>query len=139
MLSAVLREYRNSLGLTQGQVAQALCIDRSTYAYYELGKSAPSLESIARLAKLFGITTDALLCHNANHAADYPIRCEDFIFFSKDEQNLLLCYRQLPADSRDEVRKCVHKNLAALQQKRGGRTGCNRDNLSNAQEDETTL
>lgn len=39
----------------------ALCIDRSTYAYYELGETQPSLLMLVRLAKLYDVTTDYLL------------------------------------------------------------------------------
>lgn len=65
LLSAMLKQNRNSLGLTQEQVAQILNIDRSTYAYYELGRSEPSLENLIRLANLYGVTIDSLLCHNS--------------------------------------------------------------------------
>ena len=42
-------------------IADALCIDRSTYAYYELGETQPSLLMLVRLAKLYDVTTDYLL------------------------------------------------------------------------------
>ena len=108
MLSTMLRQHRECLGLTQEQVAQALHIDRSTYAYYELGRSNPSLEAIVRLANIFGVTTDALLCRETGHVE--RIRDEDFTFLCKEEQNLLLCYRQLPTKWHDDL----HKFMAAL-------------------------
>ena len=39
MLNERLRSLRLSMGLTQMQVAEALNIDRSTYTYYETGKT----------------------------------------------------------------------------------------------------
>ena len=53
-----LREYN---AVTQREIAEALCIDRSTYAYYELGETQPSLLMLVRLAKLYDVTTDYLL------------------------------------------------------------------------------
>ena len=53
-----LREYN---AVTQREIADALCIDRSSYAYYELGETQPSLLMLARLARLYDVTTDYLL------------------------------------------------------------------------------
>ena len=53
-----LREYN---AVTQREIADALCIDRSSYAYYELGETQPSLLMLVRLAKLYDVTTDYLL------------------------------------------------------------------------------
>ena len=53
-----LREYNT---VTQREIANALCIDRSTYAYYELGETQPSLLMLVRLARLYDVTTDYLL------------------------------------------------------------------------------
>jgi len=109
LLSATLKQYRRDLGLTQEQVAQALHIDRSTYAYYEMGRSSPSLEIAAKFATLFGVTIDALICRNTDELTDSRALNEDFRLLRKDEQSLLLRYRRLPADSRDDVRKYVEE------------------------------
>jgi len=111
LLSATLKQYRRDLGLTQEQVALALQIDRSTYAYYESGRSSPSLEIAAKFANLFGITIDALVCRDADNSADSRARDENFRFLRKDEQNLLLYYRQLPSNSRDDVCKYANEHL----------------------------
>ena len=60
-IAANLKEYRTKAGLTQQQVAEALKIERSTYTYYENGKSTPSLDNIGRIAKLFGVEYTVLL------------------------------------------------------------------------------
>jgi len=64
MLSATLKQHRKARGLTQEQVAQALQIDRSTYAYYELGRFNPPLAMAVKFADLYGITLDALFGRN---------------------------------------------------------------------------
>lgn len=66
MLSVILKQHRKALGLTQAQVAQALHMDRSTYAYYELGRASPSIATAVKFADLYGITLDALIGRNAD-------------------------------------------------------------------------
>ena len=61
LLTTQLRHLRGYNAVTQREIADALCIDRSTYAYYELGETQPSLLMLARLAKLYDVTTDYLL------------------------------------------------------------------------------
>ena len=60
-LTTQLRHLRGYNAITQREIANALCIDRSTYAYYELGETQPSLLMLVRLAKLYDVTTDYLL------------------------------------------------------------------------------
>ena len=60
-LTKQLRYLRGYNAVKQQEIADALCIDRSTYAYYELGRTEPSLLMLVRLAKLYDVTTDYLL------------------------------------------------------------------------------
>lgn len=55
-----LRYLREKNGLTQQELADALCIERSTYTYYEKGVH-PSLPILMSLALLYDVTTDFLL------------------------------------------------------------------------------
>ncbi len=61
-----LRFLRESFEMTQQQVADILHLHRSTYAYYELGISEPSLATLRNLAILFGISLDDLLDINTH-------------------------------------------------------------------------
>lgn len=56
-----LRHLRLACGYTQQAVADALGVERSTYAYYEVGKSQPSVETLAKLSRMFGVTLDQLV------------------------------------------------------------------------------
>ena len=56
-----LRKLRKQMDMTQDQVAKNLNIVRSTYAYYETGKTCPDFSTVVRLAHLFNVTTDYLL------------------------------------------------------------------------------
>lgn len=50
-ISEKLKLYRVKNNFTQTQIAAALGIDRSTYSYYELGKTVPSVGMLSKSQK----------------------------------------------------------------------------------------
>ena len=52
---------RTLYGMTQKEVASLLHVDRTSYTYYELGKTEPPYYTLIRLAAIYGTTTDMLL------------------------------------------------------------------------------
>lgn len=52
---------RNNKGMTQEEVAKKLGVHRSTYNRYETGLRTPDLDTVSKLARIFGVTTDFLL------------------------------------------------------------------------------
>ena len=62
--STNLRFLRKVNGFTQKELAVLLHIDRSTYAYYEIGKTKPSFHAAAWLARFYQVTLDELLTMN---------------------------------------------------------------------------
>ena len=56
-----LRELRVKSGYTQQQVSEILNCARSTYTYYEIGKSSPDLPTLVKLAKIFNVSVSELL------------------------------------------------------------------------------
>ncbi len=56
-----LKALRKLLDLSQDQVAAALNVDRSTYAYYELGRSHLSAEKLVSLACRYRVSSDFIL------------------------------------------------------------------------------
>ena len=56
-----LRLKRERRGLTQQEVAAKLYVDRSTYAYYETGKTEPSVGTLIQLSEIFGISVLEIL------------------------------------------------------------------------------
>lgn len=56
-----LRRVRDVLGLTQQNVADVLGLDRSTYSYYETGKTEPNIRGLKTLANLYNLTIDDLV------------------------------------------------------------------------------
>ena len=55
-----LKRVRDVVGLTQQNVADALELDRSTYSYYETGKTEPNIRGLKILARLYKLTIDDL-------------------------------------------------------------------------------
>lgn len=56
-----LRELRLQEGYTQTQIAEMLNIRQQSYIRYEYGTGEPSLETLAKIATIFGVTSDYLL------------------------------------------------------------------------------
>jgi len=92
------REYK----LTQQQVANHLHMDRSTYAYYELGQTKPTVEFLIGLARLYGIDLHALVCEPPPDEA-----CADaellFPQLSGKEQKLVILYRAMGPAQRERL------------------------------------
>ena len=51
-----LKFYRQNSGFTQQQVADALHIERTTYTYYEIGKTLPNLITLKKLAQIYHVS-----------------------------------------------------------------------------------
>lgn len=62
-----LRTARKSANLSQKEVAEAIGVAKSTYSLYESGAREPDVNKIRKLAKLLGVTGDALLGLDEDH------------------------------------------------------------------------
>lgn len=109
MVGDVLKSLREENKLTQKQVADIMKIDRSTYAYYETGRTVPDLYAIALLANIYNITPEYIVslcfgrsaektqvelrseCRGKSYNGVSPYLSE----LTKDEQNLILYFRQI--------------------------------------------
>ncbi len=118
-----LKYYRNINGLTQRQVANTLGVNRSTYTYYETGRSIPSLDILSTLCTIYRITISDLLNAETlpNYVSSPSIKlfpesksettteepnADDPIKFSsltRDEQNLILKYRLYSKKQKEEL------------------------------------
>ena len=103
MLSQKLRDLRKRCNYKQWQIAEVLNISRSTYSYYELGKSSPDLATIGKLAKLFHVSYEELLdeepvnarVHDSQNSRDpiYERRKPSLAALEQDEITLIMYYR----------------------------------------------
>lgn len=65
-----LRQLRNDKHLTQAQVAERVGVTASMVSSYETDIRLPSFEVMIRLADLFGVTVDYLLCRQNKRFVD---------------------------------------------------------------------
>ena len=114
-----LRAWRRAAGLTQQVVATALGVERSTYTYYETGKTKPDLNTLVRLAQMFGVSTDELVGKVTTPTAfrDGDALFEDasvarFSKLSLEEQVLVLQFRQLTEQQREALIQQAQENLS---------------------------
>ncbi|MCO7137316.1 helix-turn-helix transcriptional regulator [[Clostridium] leptum] len=116
MLSDRLRYLREKNGYTQRQVAEYLNIERSTYTYYEIGKTKPDLEALKKLSAFFHVSIDYLLENKTVLRGEYaPYDLdrsrEDGMTGLPDEEKLLLrLYRKLNT----EAKKSLLENMARI-------------------------
>ena len=61
MFSTQLRKYRLAAGLSQKELAGKLFVSQQAVARWETDKATPNPETVVKLAKIFGVTTDELL------------------------------------------------------------------------------
>lgn len=66
MLSDVLKEARNKLGLKQNEVAELVGVTTQTYLKWENGKSEPKISQAGKLAKALKVT-EKELCQGEFH------------------------------------------------------------------------
>ncbi len=114
-----LREQRKRMDMTQEQVAKSLNIVRSTYAYYETGKTCPDFSTVVRIAHLFNVTTDYLLDANVpdpqlrDDSSSYNAALQKAISgewsLRESEQKLIMAFRFLNKDKQAEILRMVEK------------------------------
>lgn len=56
-----LSDKRKAAGFTQNDLAEVLCIDRSTIAKWETGQAYPRAALLPKIAQVLGCTVDELL------------------------------------------------------------------------------
>lgn len=57
-LPVMLRQFRIQAGFSQQNVADILNVSRSTYTYYETGKTTPDPNTLNRIAQLLGVSLE---------------------------------------------------------------------------------
>lgn len=121
-ISEKIKILRTKSGVTQQHIASILGVDRSTYTYYELGKTIPNWPMIKKIAKIFKISPyDLLEDDNKYIASDISLsykKKSDFYDLSNQEKKFILSLRSLPENERKKVIKSVDKLLKTLENKK---------------------
>lgn len=96
-----LKEARKSAGLTQKEVAAVVGVNQNTYSYWENGKTRIDSESLAKLSKLFSVTTDYLLGKAPYKSTVEPVNDKPAV--RSDEEKLLGVYNSLDQESKTQL------------------------------------
>lgn len=106
-----LRTLRKNHELNQEQIASVLNLDRSTYTYYEIGKTEPSLSSLDKLSHIFQVSADELLYGGVKRV--FPQKTGGSLRHSfdlnKEEQTLLCFFRLLSMDGQKALLEFAQK------------------------------
>ena len=121
MLSEQLKIIRKANKFTQQGLADAIGIERSTYASYETGRNKPDFNLLSRIAKVFDVSSDFILEIDTT----VPLNVEDISVqykkksgnklvstLSKEEKNVLAKYRLLSDNKKAELVDFLEKNTA---------------------------
>lgn len=113
MLAENLKNIRKEHKLTQQDIANVLGIDRSTYAFYETGKTAPSVNTLYKLAEIYNISIESFVDEECNirpaerksevSASVASPSADRLAYLEKDEKMLLMCYRLIDKDDKQKV------------------------------------
>ena len=60
-ISEKLRDARHKAKLSQKQVAEQINLERSTYAYYETGRTVPNISNLLKLSKVLRVDLNYLV------------------------------------------------------------------------------
>lgn len=112
-----LKEVRKSAGLTQREVAAVVGVNQNTYSYWENGKTRIDSESLAKLSKLFGVTTDYLLDEIPYKSTIDSINDNSAV--RSDEEKLLGVYNSLDEQSKTQLMSVAYLMMSASLQKQG--------------------
>ena len=122
MLSENLRILRKSFKLTQQEVADILGVDRSTYTFYEAGKSTPTKENMIKLCDIYNVTVGYLLGVEKN-CPEFKVASrsdrvdegtEGLSEISRHEKFLIMAYRSLDSEKKDQLIDIVKTALKEL-------------------------
>jgi transcriptional regulator with XRE-family HTH domain len=90
---------RNKKGLSQDALAEKLYLSRQAVSAWEVGKSAPTIDNVIELSKLFGVPFDEILCLGENNPINpqnpYEGHDHDYILRSVIEGKIQVDYRSL--------------------------------------------
>lgn len=122
MLSEQLKIIRRANKFTQQELADAIGIERSTYASYETGRNKPDVVLLSKIAKVFGVSSDYILEIDTTvplNVEDIPVQYKKksgnqlVSTLSKEEKGVLAKYRLLSDSKKTELVDFLKKNTAS--------------------------
>jgi len=130
MISITLKRLRQNNSFTQQQVADALNIDRSTYAYYESGKTTPDINALIKLARIFNVSFNDLLedenlpqgvadTGRLDYRYQNRARFSNTVYeLTKAEKQMVIYYRIMSPERQKELLDDMAEEIDELEQQR---------------------
>ena len=113
-----LKKIRKQYKLNQEDVARLIGVSRSGYAYYETGKTLPSIEALEKLSAVYRTSIDVIIGNQVNYSggmadASYVAegKRDPLMFMQKDEQTLVMVYRLLDEKEKEAFMKTAEQML----------------------------
>ena len=109
-----LRELRKTNSkYSQQEMAEMLNISRSTYTYYETGKSEPGQEKLKKICDIHNVDFNTLLGYPEESlvavAASEDGTDENFGTLSPSEEQIILAYRSMNTEEKEFIGKQITK------------------------------
>lgn len=95
-----LRLLRESKNQTQLNLGLKVGVQQETISAYENGKAMPTAETLLKIAKHFGCSTDYLLDLTS---ISTPVNSLIIDNLDANEANIIACYRNLDRDNKNKV------------------------------------
>ncbi len=98
---------------SQQEMADMLNISRSTYTYYETGKSEPGQEKLKKICDILGVDFNTLLGYTEEGitalVASDDSKSEPVVALTPNEEKLILAYRSMNSEEKEYIGKQVTK------------------------------
>ena len=98
---------------SQQEMADMLNISRSTYTYYETGKSEPGQEKLKKICDILNVDFNTLLGYTEEGlvaaAASDDVVDENFGNLTPSEEQIILAYRSMNTEEKEYIGKQITK------------------------------
>ncbi len=119
-LGEILKSFRVQNKLTQEFVATQLNLSRSSYTYYEIGKTEPNLKSLGILAKMYNVDLEVFLMdketfsfHESGKSNKNFIPTSNTNMLTQEERELIALFRiSTPTERRKALAQLNRKNTS---------------------------
>jgi transcriptional regulator with XRE-family HTH domain len=102
---------RNEASLSQDQLAERLFLSRQAISNWEVGKSAPSIDNVIELSKLFHVPFETILCLDETPSIDpeNPFLAHERLYVLREvisgraKVNMSVLLRDATLDERNQI------------------------------------
>lgn len=97
---------------SQQEMADMLNISRSTYTYYETGKSEPGQEKLKKICNILDVDFNTLLGYTVEETVSFAASgggSDVFKTLTPSEEQLVMAYRNMNSEEKEFISKQISK------------------------------